>query len=283
MSIAEDRDVGRHSRALPAADLTILIPTRNRPAALAVTLGSLIAQRAPGFRVVISDQSDGASASTYPEVATALRALEVHGHPVEFLVHLPARGMAEQRAFLLAQASTEYVLFLDDDLLLAPGVLRRLLTAIRNERCGFVGCAPLGLSYADDLRPEEHPLELWEGQVAPERIRPGGPEWSRHALHNAANLLHVQQSFGEFAEDEYLPYKIAWVGGCVLFDSAALRCVGGFEFWRDLPAEHAGEDVVAQLRVMERFGGCAIMPSDVYHLEVPTTIAQRAVDAPHHL
>ena len=72
----------------------------------------------------------------------------------------------------------------------------------------------------------------------------------------------------------------SWVGGCVLYDAHALRSAGGFSFWSDLPEEHSGEDVVAQLRVMERFGGCAILPSGAYHQELPTTIPNREVDAP---
>jgi hypothetical protein len=77
-----------------------------------------------------------------------------------------------------------------------------------------------------------------------------------------------------------LLYRVAWVGGCVLFDTAKLRDAGGFEFWRKLPAEHCGEDVVAQLQVMERYGGCGLLPSGAYHMELPTTIPARSVDAP---
>jgi hypothetical protein len=78
-------------------------------------------------------------------------------------------------------------------------------------------------------------------------------------------------------------YKVAWVGGCVLFDTAKLRAAGGFDFWRALPPQHCGEDVLAQQRVMARFGGCAILPSGAYHMELPTTVTGRAVDAPHVL
>jgi hypothetical protein len=31
---------------------------------------------------------------------------------------------------------------------------------------------------------------------------------------------------------------------------------------------------------MERYGGCAIIPSGAYHMELPTTVARREVDAP---
>jgi hypothetical protein len=75
-------------------------------------------------------------------------------------------------------------------------------------------------------------------------------------------------------------YRVAWVSGCVLFDTAKLRAAGGFDFWRRLPADHCGEEVQAQLKVIERFGGCGIIPSGAYHMELPTTIATREVDAP---
>jgi hypothetical protein len=266
-----------------AFDITILIPTKDRPAALAVTLGGLLSQTARGFSAVISDQSEGIPSTACPEVETVIRALELHGHPVRHSVHLPRRGMAEQRAFLLSQVTTRFALFLDDDLLLERGVVERMRAAILAEGCGFVGCAPIGLSYQHDVRPNEQRLELWRGPVEPECITPDTRAWDRHSLHNAANLLHAQAAFGRFAEGEYLAYKVAWVGGCVLFDTHALREVGGFDFWDELPDEHAGEDVVAQLRVMERFGGCGILPSGVYHLELPTTIPRRETDAPRVL
>lgn len=190
--------------------------------------------------------------------------------------------MAEQRHFLLGQARSPYALFLDDDLLLGPGVISRLLTTIEEQGCGFVGSPPIGLSYADDMRPHEQALEVWEESVTPETILPDSPEWQRHRLHNAANPLHVQQKLGLSTSDR-LVYRIAWVGGCVLYDRKKLNSVGGFSFWHDLPAEHCGEDVLAQLLVMSRFGGCGVLPSDVYHLELPTTVPDRSCDAPRVL
>ncbi|MND05479.1 hypothetical protein D3C83_262960 [compost metagenome] len=66
----------------------------------------------------------------------------------------------------------------------------------------------------------------------------------------------------------------------MLFDTDKLRAAGGFDFWRQLPPDHCGEDVLAQLRVMERYGGCGIIPSGAYHMELSTTLPRRDVDAP---
>lgn len=258
--------------------LDILIPTCDRPGALAVTLTSLAAQTAQPFRVVISDQGEQ-PATDRAEVRTALRVLELHGCQVELRRHLPRRGMAEQRQFLLDQARAPYVLFLDDDLILEPWAVGQLVEAIRREGCSFVGSAVIGLSYRGDVRPHQQAVEFWEGPVTPETVRPGTPAWERYQLHNAANLLHVQQQFAP-TPGQTRVYKVAWVGGCVLYDRDCLNAVGGFGFWRELPEEHAGEDVLAQQRVMARFGDCGMMPSGVYHLELPTTLPNREVDAP---
>lgn len=65
----------------------------------------------------------------------------------------------------------------------------------------------------------------------------------------------------------------------MLYCRQALIDTGGFEFWGDLPSEHSGEDVAAQWRVMERFGGAGILPSGAVHLESETTVPVRLLDA----
>lgn len=208
-----------------------------------------------------------------------LRYLRARGVGVAALRHLPRRGMAEQRAFLLAQAGAPYCLFLDDDVIVEPDLVARLHAVLLEQRCGFAGSAVHGLGYLGQERPAQEAVEFWEGPVQPETVRPGSPAWARHHLHSAANLFHVQSRMAGGHVQTH-PYRVAWIGGCVLFDTGKLRAAGGFDFWRDLPPEHCGEDVLAQLRVMERFGGCGILPSGAYHMELPTTIGEREVDAP---
>ncbi len=264
------------------AIIDVLIPTYRRSAALAVTLTSLCAQTFADFRVVISDQTEADQPLPTPEVQAALRVLAIHGQAIALHRHLPRRGLAEQRQFLLDQVTAPYALFLDDDLILEPDVIGRMYKAIREEDCGFVGCAAIGLSFIQDVRPQEQAIAFWQGPVQPETVKPGSPAWERFRLHNAANLYHVQQRLG-LSPDRQRKYRIAWAAGCGLYDTTKLRDVGGFEFWRDLPAEHCGEDVLTQLRVMARYGGCGLIPSGVYHQELPTTVPNRSVDAPQLL
>ncbi len=260
--------------------LDVLVPTRNRPAELGVTLSGLAAQQEPvGFGVVVSDQSDGEPAWADPATATMTRVLRHRGHPVLLTRRLPRRGLAEHRAYLLAQSRARYVLHLDDDVWLEPDAVDRMVTAIEDLGCGFVGNAVHGLSYATDVRPETHRHYVeWSGPPVPERVRPGTPEWDRSRIHPAANLLHLTERL-RLAPGEWRAYKVSWIGGCVLYDRAKLVAAGGFDFWDRVGLRHQGEDVAAQLAVLERFGGAGILPSGAYHLETPTTVTERDVEA----
>jgi GT2 family glycosyltransferase len=261
------------------ATLDILIPTCNRPAELAVTLAGLAAQDRPAFRLVVSDQSDGPPGWEHPPAASLLRVLGAQGTAVELHRHLPRRGLAEHRQFALEQARADKVLFLDDDVWLEPGALARMCEALDALGCGFVGMAPQGLSYLNDRRPEQTAtFSPWQGPVTPERIRPGEEGFSRWPLHSAANLSHLSTDLG-LNSGQWIPYKVAWLGGCTMFRRQALEDAGGFRFWTHLQPEHCGEDVVAQWRVMEKFGGAGILPSGAVHLESPTTVTDRRVEA----
>jgi GT2 family glycosyltransferase len=265
-----------------ARTIDILIPTYERPAALAVTLTSLAFHGYTDYDVVISDQSETCASIASGEVQAAVRLLRHRGHAVDILHHVPRRGIAEQRQFLLDQARAPHVLFIDDDLILEPYLAGTLLGVLRREGCGFAGSALIGLSYREDVRPHEQTVEFWSGPVEPETVTPGSPAWERYPLHNAANILHVQRALG-LTPDSPRAYRVAWVGGCVLYDTGKLRACGGFSFWRELPEAHCGEDVLVQLRVMSRFGGCGVMPAGAYHQELPTTLPDRSVVAPRVL
>jgi len=257
----------------------VLVPTADRPAELAVTLAGLAAQDDPSFSVVVSDQSTGEPDWAAPAAQAMVRVLRAQGRPVSLHVHHPRRGLAEHRQSLLERATAPAVLFLDDDVWLEPGTLARLHDALERLGCGFVGSAVQGLSYLGDVRPHEREaFELWPGAVEPERIRRGAPGFERWPLHNAANIAHEAAEL-DLRPGDWAAYRVAWVGGCALYRREALVEAGGFAFWDELPPEHAGEDVAAQWRVMERRGGAGIVPSGAVHLEAPTTVPRRDVEA----
>jgi glycosyltransferase involved in cell wall biosynthesis len=257
------------------ASVDVLIPTYRRKTGLAVTLTSLLGQTFTDFDVIISDQTpDDESYRDSREIHTLLRALRWHGHQVQWHRHLPSRGLAEQRQFLLSRSQAPYVHYIDDDVLLDPPVMARMLRVIRQAGCGFVGCPATGLEYLDDVRPQQQAaFEVWDGPIVPEPAAPAAI-WDRHSVNNAANPLHLERQLVN--GDQIVRYKVAWVGGAnVLFDRAKLLDVGGFSWWNELPPEHAGEEVVIQFLLLRKYGGCGILPSGTYHLGLPTSVEGR--------
>jgi glycosyltransferase involved in cell wall biosynthesis len=261
------------------ATVDVLVPTLGRKTALAITLTSLLGQTHRDFDVVISDQTEDPERSIGSvEVRTLLDALRWHGHRVE-VHHRPARrGMAEQRDFLLGRSRAPYVHFVDDDVLLDPPVMERMLAVLRHESCGFVGAPAAGLGFLADVRPHQQSIEPWDGPVRPEPITAATVPWHRHVVNNAANPLHLERLL--LRPGEVVRYKVAWVGGAnVLFDRAKLLAVGGFSFWPQLPPDHAGEDALVQLLLLHTHGGCGILPCGTYHLCLPTNVPDRRRDA----
>src|ERR671938_557685 len=121
---------------MPLVD--VLIPTYGRRTGLAIVLTSLLGQNFTDFDVIVSDQTEQEDVYLESiEIQTLVRALRWHGHRVSLHRHLPRRGMAEQRQFLLEQSAAPYVHYLDDDVLLDPPVLQRMLNTIEHEGCGF--------------------------------------------------------------------------------------------------------------------------------------------------
>lgn len=259
--------------------IDILIPTYGRKTGLAVVLTSLLGQTFKDFNVIISDQTkEGETYLESIEIQTLVQALRWQGHEVALHRHLPQRGLAEHRQFLLEQSKAPYVHYLDDDVLLDPPVLARMLSVLQAERCGFVGCPATGLGYLDDVRPHQQHIETWTGPVVPEPFERDTIPWERHKVNNAANPLHLERQL--VANGGIVRYKVAWIGGAnVLYDRAKLLDVGGFSWWRRLPPEHAGEEVVVQFLLLRKYGGCGILPSGTYHLGLPTTIEDRRHNA----
>jgi len=174
----------------------VLVPTYRRPAALAVTLAVIAAQTWRQLRVVVSSQNPDSEPVVGPEAAAVIRVLDATHRPVDVVRHLPRLGMAEHRESLLARATAPYALFLDDDVLVEPDLVERLVRAIRQSGCGFVGSAVVGLSHLGDERPAEEAIDFWDGPVEPEAIEPRAPAWERHRVHNAANLEHLRRRLG---------------------------------------------------------------------------------------
>lgn len=246
----------------------ILIPTCDRARSLVMTLAGVAAQDFTDLRLIVADQS-GETLEEAAVIAALRRIIRARGGEVEWHHRPRRRGIAEQRQFLLDRSTAPTVLYVDDDVFMEPGVVGRLVQVLETESCGFVGAFPAGLSFKDDIRPEQQRIEYWDGPVTPEVVEPGSAEWQRYHLHRAANLHHVAATL---PDGEYRLYRVAWIACCVAYDRAKLLEVGGFGFWPRLPRYHSGEEVLVQNLLLRKWGGCGIIPSATYHSELPSTV-----------
>jgi glycosyltransferase involved in cell wall biosynthesis len=251
---------------MPKVD--ILLPTCNRLESLIFTLSGVANQSFTDIHLVISDQSE-TPVQQSPVVQSLLRIIEARGGTYEWHYRTPSLGIAEQRHFLLTQASSDLILYLDDDVWMEPWVLQKLVDTLIEEQCGFVGAFPAGLSYRSDVRPDQQIIEYWDEPVQPEAVWPDTPQWERAQLHRAANLYHVSQNL---SPGESRLYKLAWIASCILYDRKKVLEVGGYSFWDRLPRYHSGEEVLLQNLLMRRWGGASIMPSGTYYSEVTSTV-----------
>ena len=154
------------------AKVSVLIPTYERAESLVMTLSGVASQTMTDLQVVVSSQ--GCHRNEDSLVIQALgRIIEARGGSIEWY-HRQPRGIAEQRHFLLGRAKADPVLFLDDDVFMEPFVVERLLSVLEEERCGFVGAFPAGLTFIDDVRPDQQKIELWEDPCNPRPSRPRG-------------------------------------------------------------------------------------------------------------
>jgi GT2 family glycosyltransferase len=250
------------------AKVDVLLPTCNRLPSVIMTLSGVAGQTLTDLRVIVAEQSDE-PVEDRPVLRALRRIIEARGGSVEWHYRAPSRGIAEQRDFMLSRATADSVLYLDDDVFMAPWVLERMYATLWEQGCGFVGAFPSGLSFRDDVRPHQQVLEFWDGPVRPEAVEPGSPEWERANLHRAANLYHAALAL---PPGVVRLYKVAWVASCILYDREKLLDVGGFTFWSRLPRYHSGEEVLVQNLLMRRWGGCGIIPSGTYHSEMPSTV-----------
>jgi hypothetical protein len=247
---------------LPIVD--VLIPTTGPPASLGATLSSLVNQRYPSFRVMATwpplDEADE------PELSGLVRLLETGGHPVRFVdARAPTRDGGRVQA-LLDLVAAEYVFVVDDGIFLEADLLGRLVGGLRASGGALLGSSVVDLRFRDEHRPDEEVIEFWDGPVRPEEIGADSRAWARRKVHRGANMQHLRERLPRTRDRLY---HVADIGGCVLYDTAKLRSVGGFRPLRAHgrhPSIPLSTTSATQLRLLDRYGGAGLFPSGAYRL-----------------
>lgn len=175
----------------PLSSVAALIPARNEALVLKQSLSALNAQGA-GLRViVVDDQSADATAA----IAQAAGATVISGRPVPSDWSGKLWALEQGRR----HASAEYLLLLDADIALAPGILNTLLAKMRRERIVFASLVP-------ELRLDR----FWEKLLMPA-------------------FIYFFRLLYPFHLSNLPDSRIAAAsGGCILLEIRALEAIGGF-------------------------------------------------------
>jgi glycosyltransferase involved in cell wall biosynthesis len=112
------------------ADVTVVIPTRNRRRHLADALSSALSQTGPTLEVVVVDEASTDGTREFLERVGDAR--------VTVRRHSPPKGVAAARNAALENARTDWIAFLDDDDVWAPEWLHTALTAAQGRAAGLV-------------------------------------------------------------------------------------------------------------------------------------------------
>jgi len=127
--------------------VSVVIPTRNRPDYLNVTLAAVLNQRDVELEVVIVD--DGSQC----DIAAA--GAEIHDPRVTIVRHASRRGVAAARNSGIAIARGQWLAFNDDDDIWAPDKLSAQLAALAGSPAARWSCAG-DVHVDDDLKIFQH-------------------------------------------------------------------------------------------------------------------------------
>ncbi len=129
----------RHGRVLEGnvVDVSVVIPTRNRPESLLKCLAALNAQTARDFEVIVIDDASDAPASTVVESAS------LPNLNLQCLRNERRMGPAYSRNRGVHAAQGRYIAFVDDDVRVVPSWLHEHLEARRDAEDSLISIGPL--------------------------------------------------------------------------------------------------------------------------------------------
>jgi glycosyltransferase involved in cell wall biosynthesis len=188
--------------AVASLDMTVMIPTRDRPAGLSAALASLRHQTDRDFGVVVVGNGPGS-----PESAAVVADLRLPR--CEYVVE-PRPGASRARNRGLDAVHTDLVAFIDDDEVADPDWVRRLKEGFAHHEKPAAVCGvmlPAELEFEAQVRFEQYGGFNKGRGMAPDVLRVG--------TSSVASPLYPLPGFG--------------AGGNMAFRTESLRSVGGFD------------------------------------------------------
>jgi glycosyltransferase involved in cell wall biosynthesis len=134
---------------MPAPQVSVVLPTRNRSSMLMQALSSALGQDGVQLEVVVVDE--GSSDDT-PE-----RLERIEDERLHVLRHDPAKGVAPARNAAIARAGGEWIAFLDDDDIWAPENLSTQLAGAAAGGHSLSYCRRIEIDERGTVRNVSHP------------------------------------------------------------------------------------------------------------------------------
>ncbi len=245
----------------------VVLVTRNRPAAVSLSLPIILGQTRPPAQVIVVDSSDDPAATR----AAVQAAADGSGRPVEVLPSAP--GTSLQRNLGLARVEHPVVLFPDDDSLLEPGTMAEVMAIYERDREGVVGgvCTAEALEAPAGLAPRRAAAYR---MTAADRLRKLAAPLRYHLERNvlADPFLSVgRRCLKRLAAPAWLAERnavpVEWMTGFRMsFRTEAIRRVG---FDEALGTYALFEDTDASLRVLGSKLLVGARNTAIYHYKSP--------------
>lgn len=245
---------------------SVVIVTRNRPEALALSLPLILAQEPAPAQTLIVDSSDEVEGN---RVLVAEAGRRFAGE----IRHIASeRGASHQRNRGLADVAHPVVLFPDDDSLLHPGTMAAFLSVYHRDTEEQVG----GVCSAEALAPPPGSLEPASYDLRPaDRVRraiapirfAAERRFVPEPFLRAGRLLQERLPVPEWIDGTTTKLVEMMTGFRMSFRTDVLRRVGGFD--ETLGAYSLFEDVDAGFGVMRSHLLVAALDSQIYHHKAP--------------
>ncbi|MBL9149514.1 MAG: glycosyltransferase family 2 protein [Phycisphaerae bacterium] len=248
----------------------IVIATRNRPDALALSVPRLLTQTHPPARIVIVDSSD-----EHQKVAEVVDPIAARAAIPIDLIHGP-RGASVQRNVGLERVTAPVVIFPDDDSIFAPNAAEEILRVYTLDTAGTIGgvCAAPTVVWPDADVPPGRATIAADGRSTRERIRTllEGPRTKLERLAFPNPFVTLGQSFWPswtfpewFSQFDVVP--VEWMTGFRMsFRTDAIRRV---RFDERLRNYSLFEDADASFAVMQGTMVVGARLARIYHDKAP--------------
>jgi glycosyltransferase involved in cell wall biosynthesis len=149
-------------------DVSVVIPTRNRSALLAMSLRGVLAQRDVALEVIVVDEAS--------EDDTRSVIAKLDDPRIRVVRHDTCQGVSAARNRGVAEARAEWIAFLDDDDLWAPDKLAQQLHAARETGAPWVYVGHVNVNIHNEVTGGEPPLlpEALLRELPARNVVPGG-------------------------------------------------------------------------------------------------------------